>query len=249
MADGDGPIRQSLSIDRDAEGSSGFIHAAIAPADGAAVVVKAGELLPKIVVQRGGELGHSVLLHQRKDSGLDRGEAGRESQYHACLALDFLLPVCVNQQSQSHPIGSRGCLDDVREVALILRLVEILELLARVLLVPAQIEVPSVVNTFDLLPTEGKLILDVVCSLGVVGQLASAVLVPLKLRGIETERSVPVHSPFAPTLEPQLIGTRLHEELHLHLFEFAGAEDKVSRCDLVPKCLADLRDPEWNSLA
>src|SRR5207245_3150673 len=37
---------------------------------------------------------------------------------------------------------------------------------------------------------------------------------------------------------------RRHEVLHLHLLEFARPEEEVSRCDLVPKGLADLRDAE-----
>src|SRR5215218_4923484 len=39
-----------------------------------------------------------------------------------------------------------------------------------------------------------------------------------------------------------VVGTRLDEELHLHLLELAGSEDEVSRRDLVAERLADLTD-------
>src|SRR5260370_17128134 len=47
---------------------------------------------------------------------------------------------------------------------------------------------------------------------------------------------------------PFLVGARLDEELHLHLLEFAGAEDEVARRDLVPERLADLADAERDLL-
>lgn len=43
---------------------------------------------------------------------------------------------------------------------------------------------------------------------------------------------------------PLFVGARLDEELHLHLLEFAGAEDEVSGRDLVAEGLADLPDAE-----
>ena len=67
------------------------------------------------------------------------------------------------------------------QVALVGRLVEVLELLARELLVPAEVEVAAVVDALDLLPAEGKLVLDVERRPGVVGQLVAAVLVPAQL--------------------------------------------------------------------
>ena len=59
---------------------------------------------------------------------------------------------------------------------------------------------------------------------------------------------MPLHAPLAPALEPFSIRSRLHEELHLHLLEFAGSEDEVARRDLISKRLADLRDSERDLL-
>src|ERR1022692_1505088 len=50
------------------------------------------------------------------------------------------------------------------------------------------------------------------------------------------------------TLVPLLVGARLDEEFHLHLLELAGAEDEVSRRDLVAERLADLADAERDLL-
>src|SRR5215210_4430631 len=99
----------------------------------------------------------------------------------------------------------------------------------------AEIEVTPVVNAFDFLPAERKLVLDVERRPSVMGQLASAVLVPLELGRSEPEGSVPVHTPFPPALEPLRIGPGLHEELHLHLLELTRAKDEVARCNLVPE--------------
>ena len=59
---------------------------------------------------------------------------------------------------------------------------------------------------------------------------------------------VPLHPPLPPALEPLRVGARLHEELHLHLLELAGAEDEVPGRDLVAERLADLGDAEGNLL-
>ena len=48
---------------------------------------------------------------------------------------------------------------------------------------------------------------------------------------------------------PVLVGSRLDEELHLHLLELPHAEHEVARRDLVAERLADLRDPERDLLA
>ena len=174
---------------------------------------------------------------------------GMEAEHDAGLPLHLLLAVGVHQQREGHPVGSGGGLDDVRQVALIGGLVEILELLARVLLVPAEVVVAAVVDALDLVPAEGEFVLDVVRRLGVVRQLAGPMRMPAQLRGGQTGRVMPGHSPLAPALEPLLIGPRLHEELHLHLLEFTGPEDEVARGDLVAERLADLGDPEGDLLA
>ena len=128
-------------------------------------------------------------------------------------------------------------------------LLEVLELLAGELLVPAEVEVAAVVDPLDLLPAEGELVLDVERGAGVVRQLVGAVLVPAQPRRARGRASwCHCHPPLPPVLEPLRVGARLDEELHLHLLELARPEDEVARRDLVAERLADLRDAERNLL-
>src|SRR5215204_789875 len=133
------------------------------------------------MVERRGGLRHSILLDQRKYAGLDRGNRRVESEYYPNLTLHLLFAIRIHQKCESDPVSTCRCLYDERQVALVLRLIEVFELLARVLLVPAQIEVPAIMDPLDFLPTERELILDVERCSCVVGQFASRMLVPLQL--------------------------------------------------------------------
>src|SRR5690349_18737902 len=52
VADGDGVVLQGLAVNGDAEGSAGFVLAAITAADGAFIVVKDVELFFEIAIER-----------------------------------------------------------------------------------------------------------------------------------------------------------------------------------------------------
>src|SRR5690606_18207631 len=121
--------------------------------------------------------------------------------------------------------------------------IDVFQLAARELLMPAQVEVRAVVNALELLPAERELVLDVVGPLGIVSERVRAVLLETQLLRTDPERPDPFHSLRFPELEPLVVGARLDEELHLHLLELARTEDEVSRRDLVAERLADLRDP------
>ena len=69
-------------------------------------------------------------------------------------------------------------------------------------------------------------------------------LVQPQVVGIDAEVDVPLLPGVDPILVPLLGARRLDEELHLHLFELASAEDEVARGDLVAEALADLTDAE-----
>src|SRR5690606_24527312 len=127
--------------------------------------------------------------------------------------------------------------------------VEVLELLARILLVARKVEVGAVVHALDFLPAERELVLDVVGGLGIVGELTGTVGVPAKPLRLEAQVDVRLHADLAPLLEPFLIGARLDEELRLLLLELASAEDEVAGRDLVAERLADLGDAEGDLLA
>src|SRR5687768_11438289 len=180
------------------------------------------------MIEGGGELRHAVLLHQRKYPGRDGSDTGVKPEHYPGLALYLLFAVRIDQQRERHPVGTGRCLHNVRQIPLILSLIEVLELFPRKLLMTSQVEVTAIVNALDLLPAKRKLILNVERGLRVVGELAPCVLMPLQLCGGEAQRPMPLHAPLAPALEPFSIGSRLHEELHLHLLEFPGSEDEVA---------------------
>jgi hypothetical protein len=62
--------------------------------------------------------------------------------------------------------------------------------------------------------------------------------------GVDAEVDIPLLPAVDPILVPLLGARRLDEELHLHLFELAGAENEVTGRDLVAEALADLTDAE-----
>ena len=99
-------------------------------------------------------------------------------------------------------------------------------------------------DSLDLAPAERKFEFDVVGVLRVMRKLVRRMLVPLEPFGRHSELQEPVPTLFAPIPEPRIVGTRLHEKLHFHLLELAGAEQEVLRIDLIPERFSDLCDPE-----
>src|SRR4029078_8648096 len=99
---------------------------------------------------------HAVFLDERKDARLDRRERRMESKHNAAfvLAFDLLFAIRIYPQREQRPVWSSRRLDDKRDVALVRRLIDVFETLARILLMPAQIEVAAVVNAFDFLEAE-----------------------------------------------------------------------------------------------
>src|SRR3712207_2826390 len=119
--------------------------------------------------------------------------------------------------------------------------------LFRSLGVRRQVEVGAVRDALELAPLralEAEAVLDVDGALRVVRQLLLRVLVVPQVLRRDAQVGVPAGALVDPVLVPLLVGARLDEELHLHLLELAGAEDKVARRDLVAEGFALLRDPE-----
>src|ERR1700719_3275443 len=101
-------------------------------------------------------LRHSVFLNERKHTSLDRCYRRMKRQHRSSFrfAFDRFLSVCVDQNRQRRSVGANRGLDYVRDKPPVVWLVEVLELLARELLVLLQIEVTAIVNAFDLLKSE-----------------------------------------------------------------------------------------------
>src|SRR3990172_5602661 len=93
-----GALGRRLAVHGDPERRARLVHPAVPPPDRAAVVVEHGESALDVVVQRRGELRHSLFLDQREHAGLDRRHRRVEAEDHARLALDLLLAVGVDQE-------------------------------------------------------------------------------------------------------------------------------------------------------
>ena len=92
-----------------------------------------------------------------------------EPEHDPLLPFHHLLVVGVREHDQHGTGKPGGCLNDVGYVALVAHLVEVGEVLAGELGVALQIVVGAVVDSFQLLPAEGELVLDVEGKLRVVG--------------------------------------------------------------------------------
>src|SRR5687767_13662127 len=252
VADGYRLVLPRLSIDGDAIRGPDLVLTPVPPPDRAGFVVEDRESLPQLVGKFRCVLGHPVLLHQREHARLDRRERRLQANDGASFffALDLLVRVAVHEEREQRAIGTARGLDDVRDVALVVRLIHVLELLAREGLVLREVEVAAVVHALDLRESQGaaEVEMDVRRGTRVVRQLFLFLVVVAQAIRREAEPLVPVHPPGAPLLEPLHVAARLDEELHLHLLELARAKNEISRRNLVAKRLADLRDPEGNAL-
>ena len=79
-------------------------------------------------------------------------------------------------------------------------------------------------------------------------ELVGRVPVPAKFFLSHPQVPEPLQPFAAPVFEPLVIGARLHEKLHLHLFELAGPEEEVLGVDLVAERFPDLGDAEGDLL-
>ena len=115
----------------------------------------------------------------------------------------------------------------------------------------AQIEIGAVGDPHQLIPLallllafREETILDVYGALGVVGQFLFWLFVQPQIISRDTQRGEPVVASIDPFLMGLLVLAGPHEVLHLHLFEFARAENEVSRSYLIAKRFTNLRDTE-----
>jgi hypothetical protein len=84
-----------------------------------------------------------------------------QAQHRALAPLDLLDLVGVDHEGEHRPVDARRRLDHVGHVALLGLLVEVLELVARVLGVLGEVEVAAVGDPLELGPAHGKQVLDV----------------------------------------------------------------------------------------
>ena len=160
------------------------------------------------------------------------------------LRVHDLLIVGVAQDGQHGALHAQGGLDDVGDIALVLLLVEVGQVLAGGILMLGQVVVGAVGHAPQLAPAEGEEELEVGGGLGVEAQLLGVVVPESQVLVLQADAQQPLMAEAAPVLEPLQVGARLAEELQLHLLELPHPEDEVARGDLVAEALADLADAE-----
>ena len=237
-------VRHGVVVDGHAVGGADLVLPPVAAPDRPALVVERGERLAQLRLDLARALGEPVLLHQREHAHGDRRHARMEAQHHAALAADLVLVVAVHQRHQHRPGQPDRGLDNERHVALARALVQVGQVLAGEFHVPLQVEVGAIVDALQLLPAEREPVLDVVRVARVVRQLVRPVLVEAQVVGVDAQVQVVLEAARLPMLEPARVLARVHEVLHLHLLELAGAEDEALGGDLVAERLAHLRDAE-----
>ncbi|MNC09259.1 hypothetical protein D3C75_568780 [compost metagenome] len=222
--------------------------AAVAFADGAGVVVIHHKVLSQVGEHLLGAVGQ--LFGQREDGGLVRSQCRVQMQHGAAVfAFQSLLLEAVDEEGQGNPVCAQGGLDAVRDVALLVVLIDIVEVLAGMLHVLLQVIVGAVRNAPQLAPAEGEAVFDVGRRVGVVGKLVVGVVPQTDAVLLDAQGQQPVFAEAAPVGEPFHILAGFAEEFKLHLLELAGPEGEVARSDFVPEALADLADAEGQLLA
>ncbi len=144
------PSAERLAVDRDPQGRPGLVLAAVAAADRPLLVEEDVEVPLQVAVDLLGQLGHPVALDQREDGRLDRGEPGVELEDRPGLARHLVLLIRLAEERQGRPIGPGRGLDDVGQVAFLLLLVEVGQVLAAEFLVLAEVVVAPVGDPFQL---------------------------------------------------------------------------------------------------
>ena len=152
----DGVIVEGVEIDGHTVRSAQLVLTPVPAADRLGVVVLAHPTIaddPEDLPRRLLELG---LLRQWEHRRLVGSDAGMEAQHHPGLVADDLLVIGRQEKGHGGTRGAGGGLYDVRRVALIGCLVEVVEPLARVLGVLGEVEVTPICDALELVHPQGN---------------------------------------------------------------------------------------------
>lgn len=247
-------IGHRIGIYGDAEGGSDFVLAAVEFSDGGGVVVDGVELLFEIVGEFAGPFYEFGLVFEEGEYGtLDGGQRVVKFEDGAgFFSVHGFFAVGIAEEGEGPAVGSSAGFDDIGGVMFAPDLVEIGERFSAVFAVLAKVVVGAVSDAFKLAPSDGELVFDIDASLGVVGEFVAGMVAKAQLFWPDAIAGIPVEPFLFPVLPPLHVGafagldfiTGFAEELQLHLFEFAGAEDEVPWGDFVAERLSDLGDAE-----
>src|SRR3989338_6135215 len=132
----------------------------------------------------------------------------------------------------------------MRHIFLASSLIEVIKCYPGKLCMLGKIIIPARVNAFELLETERKIIFEIISLLGIKNQIL--MLVPTEIFCLHSEIEIKLEAVFFQFFIRFHFLRRVGEILHFHLFEFARAENKLPRRDLIAENLADLSDAERN---
>ena len=231
-----------IEVIADAERRTDLILAAVALADGTAVIVIALKFLRQLRIEV--LRGLRELLRKGQNGNLD-GRERRMEMHHVAHAsvLERLLIIRLADKGKRHAVAAKRRLNDVRDIPLLRILVKVGEILSREFLVLGQIIIRAVRNAPQLAPVrEGERVFNVRRRLGIERELLLRVVAEAQMLRLQAQRRQPLHGVILPVLKPLQIRIRLAEEFHLHLFEFTGAEREIAGSDLVAERLSDLAD-------
>ena len=241
-------VAHGLEVDGDAVRRADLVLAAITLADGTGIVEIDHEFLLQVMVDFLGSRGE--LLRQRQDGRLVRRKGRVQMQDGADVVVallvlpDDLFVVGIGQEGQERAFDAEGRLDDIGDIARVLLLIEIRQILAGRVLMLRQVIIRAVGNAPELAPAKREQELEVRRRLGIEAQLLRVMVAQAKVLLLHAEGEQPLLAEAAPVGKPLEVRARLAEELQLHLLEFTHAENEVARCDLVAERLADLADAE-----
>ena len=214
--------------------------AAVAFTDVAAVVEEDGVATLEFFVERAGAADEGFLvLDEGKHGDFYRSNPRREAEHGAFLDValvvgDVFFGVTGAEDGEENAVDADGGLDDVRDEFFLGGFVEHFLRLAGGERVLAEVVIAAGGDAPELLHAERILKHDVGRALRVEGELLLFVRVERKFRRGETDGDEPLAAPFDPLLVALgPIGVLVDEIFHLHLLEFAGAEDEVARGDFV----------------
>src|SRR3989442_6689862 len=176
LADRHLTIVERREVHGHAERRADLVLAPVAATDRLRLVIRRHPVRPDEVPDLAGKRRQALVLGEGQDRDLVRRDLRPEAQHDADALLVRLLVVRRAEDGVRRTVRADGGLDDVRNEAFVTHVVEVLELLPRVLGMPAQVVVRSVVDAFELLPAERELELDVDRPRGVMRLLVLGVL-------------------------------------------------------------------------
>ena len=243
VANGNASVLEALMVDGDAERGADSILAAIALAYAVLLLLLAVEVVFEFVHHLLRKFGQAILLDERQHCGLHGSKRRGDTQHHAAFSvLQLLHLIGVAENCEEHAVYADGGLHAVRNITLARLGIEVLQFLSAEFLMVAEVEVGAGVDALEFLEAEGEIELDIGGGVGIVCQLLMVVETVILIS--HSKGLVPLHAGLFPLLEPLHLGAGLAEEFHLHLLEFAHAEDELAGHHLVAEGLADLRDAE-----